>query len=114
MRKDKEIAIKLRKHGKSYRQIRDEMRIPLSTLSGWFRDADWSKGIARELVQKNLRESAVRIRELNAVRGSNLARVYEEARTEAREEFERLKYHPLFIAGLMLYWGEGGKVTRTE
>ena len=38
--------------------------------------------------------------------------MYEEAKNEAKEEFKRLKYDPLFIAGMMLYWGEGDKVTR--
>jgi hypothetical protein len=43
------------------------------------------------------------------VRGEQLSRLYEEARVEARREFELRKYDPLFIAGVMLYWGEGTK-----
>ncbi len=56
----------------------------------------------------------MRIRELDRIRGLNLTRVYEEARSEARQEFEQLKYHPLFIAGLMLYWGEGDMRSRSQ
>jgi len=54
----------------------------------------------------------IRLRELNKLRGANLKRAYEEARTEAHTEFETLKYNPLFIAGVMLYWGEGDKLTK--
>ncbi len=109
MRKDKEIAIELRRSGKSYKQIRAELKIPLGTLSDWFREIDWSKELTKRLSQDQIKTSTKRILELNKVRGRNLERVYEEARKEAREEFEQLKYHPLFIAGLMLYWGEGVK-----
>ncbi len=38
MRKDKEIAIKLRKQGLSYSQIKNKLDIPKSTLSYWLRD----------------------------------------------------------------------------
>lgn len=46
---------------------------------------------------------------LNTIRGSRLAKAYQEAREEARKELKELRYNPLFIAGLMLYWGEGSK-----
>ncbi len=109
MRKDKSIAIKLRKEGKSYRQIRDELKIPLSTLSDWLSDIDWSKKIAKQLSENVQLQHTVRIRALNTTRGEHLQRAYEEAKNEAREEFEILKYHPLFISGIMLYWGEGDR-----
>ena len=51
-------------------------------------------------------------KDLSRIRGQELKRACEEARVEAIREFELLKYEPLFIAGLMLYWGEGDKVTR--
>lgn len=52
--------------------------------------------------------------DLNSIRGEHLKRAYEEAREEARKELEDLKYNPLFIAGMMLYWGEGDKLTRGQ
>ena len=38
MRKDKNLAIKLRKQGYSYNQINDKLGISKSTLSYWLRD----------------------------------------------------------------------------
>lgn len=112
MRKDKENAIKMRKAGKSYKEIRRELRIPLSTLSEWFSSQEWSKAIAERLRKEVQIASTARIIELDKIRGAHLKRVYEEAREEAREELETLKYNPMFIAGVMLYWGEGNKASR--
>jgi hypothetical protein len=49
--------------------------------------------------------------ELDRIRGEHLRRAYEDAAREARVELEKLKYNPLFIAGMMLYWGEGDKAS---
>lgn len=112
MRKDKNKAIKLRKQGKSYRDIKRELDVPLSTLSEWFSGQDWSESVAKKLIKKNRRESIVRIKKLNKIRGDNLLKVYGEAENEARQDWKELRYHPLFIAGIMLYWGEGDKVSK--
>lgn len=109
MRKGKEKATELRRQGKSYRQIKAELKIPLSTLSEWFRNVDWSKKLADELAVARRAEHVARLTELNRVRGLHLEKAYREAREEATREFESLKYNPLFIAGIMLYWGEGTK-----
>jgi len=114
MRKDKDKAFELRKSGKSYRQIKEELKIPLATLSDWFRDVDWSGEMRNRLTEAANIKSGVRMKELDRVRGEHLAQAYEEAREEAREEFKVLKYNPLFIAGIMLYWGEGDKPTNGQ
>lgn len=109
MRNDKEKAIKLRKQGKSYNEIKAALKIPKSTLSDWFSKDAASADLRRKLNDKSLELHTERLRELHRIRGSHLLRAYEEARSEAKMEFEDLKYNPLFIAGVMLYWGEGDK-----
>lgn len=109
MRKDKEEATKLRLAGKSYREIMEALRVPPATLSGWFGKEEWSKKIRQRLTQAAQEQHTLRIRALNKVRGQQLELAYDEARRVAAEEFELLKYNPLFIAGMMLYWGEGDK-----
>lgn len=104
----------MRRQGKSYNAILKELRIPKSTLSGWFKDVDWSKRVQHELSLKSQEESTARLVELARVRGANLAKAYEHARAEAAKELEVLKYNPLFIAGLMLYFGEGDKLTKQQ
>jgi len=112
MRADKEAANKMRRDGKSYTEILAALKIPKATLSNWFGHVNWSRDIRKKLTAAAGIVSTERIRELDRVRGKHLERVYGEARGEARKEFEGLKYNPLFIAGLMLYWGEGDKVTK--
>lgn len=113
MRKDKEQATELRKQGMSYRQIHYALKIPVSTLSDWFNGEEWSAQIQKRLGDAARVGHKVRLLNLNRIRGSNLTRIYAEARNEARNELEVLKFHPVFVAGVMLYWGEGDKVTRS-
>lgn len=114
MRKDKENATKMRRAGKSYREIHSALKVPLSTLSDWFSKIGWSQNMAKKLASKVQVQHTARIVELDKIRGQHLARAYEEARNEARKDLDILKYNPLFIAGLMLYWGEGDKATKSQ
>ena len=114
MRKDKEIATNMRRQGKSYQEIHGALKVPLSTLSDWFSEIGWSKDVAKKLAAKVQVQHTVRLVKLDKIRGQHLARAYEEARGEAKEDLEILKYNPLFIAGLMLYWGEGDKATKAQ
>ncbi|MEK7184970.1 MAG: hypothetical protein AAB683_02450 [Patescibacteria group bacterium] len=114
MRKDKEKAVSLRKSGKSYLEIQKELGVPKSTLSDWLRDQNWSKELSLKLVEKAKSSHIIRLQELNKIRGENLQRLYKQATEEAMEEFEILKYHPLFIASMMIYWGEGDKLSRSR
>lgn len=109
MRKDKDQATNLRKLGKSYEEISNELRIPKSTLSAWFSGSTWSQKIKTDLSAIARLGHTIRIQELSKIRGKHLARLYVQARQEALDEFELLKYHPTFISGVMLYWGEGDK-----
>ena len=102
----------LRKRGKSYGEIEKELRIPKSTLSGWFGDSVWSQKIKKELDIIARKKHTVRIEELNKIRGKHLEKLYMQSRQEALEDFEALKYHPAFVSGVMLYWGEGDKASR--
>lgn len=112
MRKDKENAIEMRKMGMSYKEIKSALSIPKSTLSDWFSKREWSDEIRQRLTASAQIGHAVRLVDLNKIRGQHLTRAYKEACEGARKEFEFLKYDPLFIAGIMLYWSEGVKSAR--
>lgn len=112
MRADKKSAIKLRKSGKSYAEINKLLSIPKSTLSDWLKTSDWSNKIKKELAKKAQEKSTINLRQLNRIYRNNLEKIYKEARIEASKEFEYFKFHPLFIAGISIYWGEGDKTTK--
>lgn len=114
MRKDKETALQMRSTGKSYSEIYTALKIPKATLSDWFSKIDWSNDIAKRLASHAQVKHTARIVRLNKTRGVHLKRVYEVAKEEAVEDLAQLKYNPLFIAGMMLYWGEGDKATKGQ
>lgn len=107
MRNDKHLAEKLRRIGKSYNAISRELEVPKSTLSDWFSKTTWSKDIKTELTRRANYIAKKRLRLINKERRVIWERWREEAREEARRAFPRLSRDPLFIAGTMLYWGEG-------
>jgi len=109
MRKDKEKAIELRRQNKSYKFISRELNIPMGTLAGWFRDEPWSQEIRDRLGKI---ESLTYPEKLSKIIAANKKRWHswhQECQEEAIREFPKLKYAPLFISGIMLYWGEGDK-----
>ena len=111
MRNDKNKATVLRKEGWSYRRLIKELGIPRATLSDWFGNKEWSKEIKSTLNKKNLEASSTRMIRLDKIRGDNLERIYEQAREDAKKDFAKLKYDPLFVAGVITYWGEGDKAS---
>ena len=112
MRKDRVRAYELRRQSKSYSEISKTLGIPKGTLAGWFKDEDWSREIREVLGAK---ESLAYPEKLAAIRKANKERwrlKYEEYQNAAIQEFEEYKDNPLFLAGIMLYWGEGEKQPR--
>lgn len=101
---DKEIAIRLRREGKTYGEIRERIGpISKATLSSWFEDIDGVDIL-------NLLKGRERAR---FIAGSNrkakriaLTKIIVQ---EGREEFSQLSENPLFLTGLALYWAEGDK-----
>jgi len=107
MRNDRHLAIQLRKKGLSYNKISKKLEIPKSTLCCWFKNEDWSNDIKKELSRKALYVAKKRFRLIIKQRKEKWEKWREEHRKMAIKEFPNLKSNKLFLAGLMLYWGEG-------
>jgi len=109
MRKDKARAYGLRRQSKSYSEISRVLGIPKSTLAAWFKNEEWSQKIRDVL---GAQESLSFPKKLVAIQKANKkrwAKIHQSYRDEGEKEFMRLKNNPLFLAGVMLYWGEGEK-----
>lgn len=107
MRNDKHIAIELRKRGESYSKISKKLDVPKSTLSDWLSDIDWSKSIKTDLTRKANYIARKRLRTYNKKQKIFWEAWREKARQQARDDFPKLKLNPLFVSGIMIYWGEG-------
>lgn len=112
MRHDKKLVLELRQQGKTYKEIRNIVRISQSTLSAWFGDKEWSNHIKKLNVEKNIMKSTEHLRKMNESRRIMLEEKYTKVEEEATREFEIYRNDPLFMAGLMIYAGEGDKTNR--
>lgn len=110
MIKKRILATNLRLAGKSYSQIKKELGVSKSTLSYWLNKYPLSKKQIEKLVYKN---------EIRIERFRNTMRLKRENRLKDVYKKEKQGILPLtdrevYIGGLFLYWGEGGKTARTR
>jgi len=108
---EKEEAIRLRKLGKSYGEIKKKIKVSKSSLTLWLRDI--------KLTEAQQKRIYIELRQKNAYRlaKANQRKREEETRKtikEAKKEAFRLSKNLLFLAGLMLYWAEGDKSDERE
>lgn len=108
--KDREKAIRLRKQEMSYSQIKKKLKVSKGTLSLWLRDYPLSKQRVRELRDCN---------EQRIEKYRETMRKKKEKRLQETYEIQKKLLLPLnkreiFIAGLLLYWGEGKKSDSTK
>ena len=106
--KEKSRAIVLRKTGMSYSQIKNKLKVSKSTLSAWLRGMPLSEKRIKELQA----DSPMRIE-----RYRNTMRRKRETRwggvfNQISKDIGKLSEREFFLAGLFLYWAEGGKTER--
>ncbi len=112
MRQDKEKVFELRKQGKTYREIQQLVIISRATLTAWFKNEEWSNHVKKSNTQKHIVASLERLKLLHEGRRIMLEKKYKQVEEDAIREFELYKNEPLFMAGLMIYAGEGDKSNR--
>ncbi len=101
-------VIFLRKKQKSYNEINKITGISKSTISDWLSEKDWSVKIKNDLSKK----TRLNILKANEVRLAQKILRDKRYIYEAQKEYKIMKYNPLFLYGLGIYWGEGDKKDR--
>jgi hypothetical protein len=114
MRKDREKAYELRRKGKSYNEISSKLSIPKSTLADWFKNEEWSKEIKERLGAEQSLSFPSKLKSIVAANKKRWADLKRKHQQDAVIEFDVLKSDPLFLAGIMLYWGEGEKQSKSS
>jgi len=102
-------AIKLRKQGKSYNEIKSVLNIPKSTLSNWLKDLPLSKKIKNKNVAKTKLVWSKNITEFNKKRAIKYQTELKETIKKYSTEVSKINKKSLFWIGLSLFWAEGGK-----
>ncbi len=112
----KEESISLRKRGFSIRDIENKLKIPRSTLSGWFKDIKLTKNQEKILNQK-WKNALVNARKKSLIwHHAEKEKRINVAQSEATITFNKLDLNDknvLELALAMLYLGEGAKTNRT-
>jgi transposase len=100
-------AYTFRRRGFSYREIADMLNVSVSTVSLWLKDKKWSDEVTLRNRKRAGKENSKRLLLLNKARSNQHKKLYKEVERSAETEYKHYRHHPLFIAGLMLYVGEG-------
>ena len=103
--KIRERAVLLRKEGKSYSEIKSLLKVSKSTLSLWLRDYPLSQEKIRELRDWNQK----RIENYRETRRRQRESILNDIYKHEKDVILPLSKRELFLTGLFLYWGEGGK-----
>ncbi|HEY4506314.1 MAG TPA: helix-turn-helix domain-containing protein [Candidatus Paceibacterota bacterium] len=104
-KKDKDRALGLRSKGYSYSQIKKEIGVSKSTLSGWLSNHPLSPNRIKELRDWNPRRIENFINTMRYKREQKFLVALE----KAKSDIGLLSKRDLFIGGFFLYWAEGGK-----
>lgn len=99
------LALSLRSMGKSYSQIKNELGVSKSSLSLWLRHLPLPKERIRELRDQNEQRIEKFRNTMRQKREGRLKQVF----SGEVHRLLPLTTRELWVAGLFLYWGEGGK-----
>jgi transcriptional regulator with XRE-family HTH domain len=109
MRKDKNLAIKLRLQGFTYNQISEKLGIPKSTLSNWLKNIQLTTNAKSKINNHIYSTKIVKLIARNKQKTEIARQKNKIIRKLSKEEAKKFFKDPLFIIGLALYWGEGYK-----
>lgn len=107
--KDRQKAIELRKKGKTYSQIKNELKIPKSTLSDWLQDFPLTEEQINELNKNKKLSKQIAIEKTIIVKKNKREKRLKDTYIREKHNWKRLTQKELVLAGLFLYWGEGKK-----
>jgi hypothetical protein len=110
---ERQLAIKLRRKGFSYKEIIQQVPVAKSSLSLWLKDLSLTENEKKYLKERRTANiTRGRIRAATAHHKNKLQREHELFKI-AKQEFDMFIAEPLFHTGISLYWAEGAKRNST-
>lgn len=105
--KEKFEAVKLRTKGESLKEIAHKLKVAKSSVSFWVRDVELTQSQRAQLNARGFSIDAIEKRRI-----SRIARTRKErgnAMKVAGDMISLISRRDLWLLGIALYWGEGGK-----
>lgn len=110
--KEKQLAIELRKQGKTYTEICSLIsNLPRGTLSKWLSKLSLTEKEEKLLQQQRLIRKVTGRASANHTNRMKKQKRLQFIYSKAENLFSNFKNNPFFIAGIILYWAEGAKTT---
>ncbi|MDP2926633.1 MAG: hypothetical protein Q8N65_00620 [bacterium] len=114
----KDVAISLRRRGKTYGEIIDIIKAPKSTVCSWLKNIEISPSLKEEILERSRekwRKSITAYNEVYAgIRSQKATEIREKYAQEASKEIKNLSPKDLKLIGIALYWAEGTKRNRNQ
>jgi transcriptional regulator with XRE-family HTH domain len=107
-------AIRLRERGFTLQEIAKVCDVSKSTISKWLAGSDISARVTKQNKRRAGLANVSRLKLINKARNIEREKKYQEAVKEAEVSYKHYRNDPLFIAGLMLYIGEGDNKDRAN
>jgi transcriptional regulator with XRE-family HTH domain len=109
-RTEKDQALSLRKKGCSMNEIASALNVSKASVSLWVRDVPLSKTQRGKLNARGFSVDAIEKRRINRI--ENTRQRHRKIIDSAKERIPVLTQNQLFLVGVALYWGEGGKTAK--
>lgn len=109
MRKDKQLAIALRKTGLSYNQITHKLKIPKSTLSTWLKNINLKPDAQAKINSRVNATSVAALIKRNKKQTVIAKETAIKLIKKSKKNFKNNVENKLFLTAVCLYWAEGYK-----
>lgn len=104
-KEEKDLALRLRREGRTYSEILEQVSVAKSTLSLWLKAVGLNKGQQQRITQKRL-DAAKRG---GIVKRKQRIVLTQEIKNAARKEINNITNRELWLMGVIMYWAEGEK-----
>jgi hypothetical protein len=112
----KDIAISLRKSGKTYGEVIEILKVPKSTVCSWLKGVSLSDPLKKQILERSREKWRKNITVYNQVyakiRSQKAAEIREKYTKEAYKEIKKISEVELRLIGSSLFWAEGNKKNR--
>jgi len=109
---EKLLSQKLRGQGLSINEICNKTGFSKGSVSLWVRNIELSKAQKNELSQKGFKKEIIEKRRTTRLTNENNRRQI--IIDKAKEDIKNISEKELWLIGIALYWGEGGKANRSS
>lgn len=109
-KEEKQEALLLRKSGKSMNEIATLLDVSKASVSLWVRDVALTRIQRKQLTTRGFSKDVIEKRRLTRISKTNALHLT--VFNKAKNDLKTISRRELWLLGIALYWGEGGKTRK--